>query len=108
MGTKMHDHDHSAIAARVMALTAGFSVGTLIPKPVLDELLAQTPKPMTRQRRASKPRIDIMIKRAERAGKNVTSVTTPDGVTLTFGGADKTEADQTNDLDKWMAKRHAN
>jgi len=66
------------------------------------------PKPTTRKRRVRKPRIDTMIKRAERAGKNVTSVTTPEGVTLTFGGADKTEADQTNDLDKWMAKRHAN
>jgi hypothetical protein len=56
--------------------------------------------------RKRKPNIDAIIKRAEKAGKNVTSITT-DGITLTFDGADKT-ADQTNDLDKWMAKRHAN
>jgi len=39
-------------------------------------------KPRRRQR---KPRLDRTIKQAEKAGKTVTSVTTPDGVTLTFG-----------------------
>ena len=57
-------------------------------------------------KRQRNPRIDKMITQAERgAGRPVTSVTTPDGYTLTFG---KPDADQTNDLDKWMAKHHAN
>ena len=43
---------------------------------------ADTGKPARRQR---KPSIGKMIKQAEKAGKNVTSITMPDGVTLTFG-----------------------
>ena len=42
--------------------------------------------------RVRKPRIDRMIAAAERSGKNVTSITTPDGVTLHFGKAEPTEA----------------
>lgn len=56
------------------------------------------------RRRWRKPRIDKLIAQAERAGKNVTSITTPEGITLNFG---ELIADQTCDLDKWMAKRRA-
>jgi hypothetical protein len=42
--------------------------------------------PTARPRRQR--RIDRAIAEAERAGKVVTSVTTPDGITLTFGAAD--------------------
>jgi hypothetical protein len=46
--------------------------------------------PTSHKRRARKPRIDTMIAQAERAGKNVASITTPEGYTITFGqpGAD--------------------
>ena len=39
-----------------------------------------------------------MIAAAERAGKNVTSVTTPDGVTLRFGESEPTEVNN-----PWLA-----
>jgi hypothetical protein len=56
-----------------------------------------------RNRRARKPRIDTIIKQAEKAGKNVTSVTTPEGVTLTFGEANTDES--VTPLEQWRAKR---
>jgi len=56
--------------------------------------------------RKRKPNIGAIVRQAEKSGKIVTNITTPDGIVLTFGGVDKT-ADQTNDLDKWMAKHHA-
>jgi hypothetical protein len=37
------------------------------------------------RRRQRKPRLDRTIREAEKAGKSVTSITTPDGVKLTFG-----------------------
>jgi hypothetical protein len=43
-------------------------------------------------KRERKPRIDRMIAAAERGGENVTSITTPDGVTLHFGKGESTEA----------------
>jgi hypothetical protein len=39
-----------------------------------------------------KPSIATLIKRAEKAGKTVTSVTTPDGTVLHFGEPQPTEA----------------
>jgi hypothetical protein len=57
--------------------------------------------------KAKRPRrkpLDVILTQASKAG-NVTSVTV-DGVELRFGG--EHEGEQTNDLDKWMAKRHAN
>jgi hypothetical protein len=48
-----------------------------------------------------KPTLATLIKRAEKAGKTVTAITT-DGVTLTFGEA-QTKEKETNDLDKWIA-----
>ena len=41
--------------------------------------------------RQRKPNIGRMIAAAERGGKNVTGITTPDGVTLHFGKAESTE-----------------
>ena len=43
-------------------------------------------------RRQRKPSIKKMIAAAERAGKSVTSITTPDGTTLYFGKVEDTEA----------------
>jgi hypothetical protein len=42
-------------------------------------------------RRQRKPNIGRMIAAAERGGKNVTGITTPDGVTLHFGKGESTE-----------------
>jgi hypothetical protein len=44
------------------------------------------------KRRVRKPSIRRMIAAAEKTGKNVTSITTPDGVTLHFGKGESTEA----------------
>ena len=72
-----------------------------------DFVLGSTPK---RQRSKAKPRIDYaMIKQAERrTGKKVTSITTPDGTTLTFGqmvenGTVATTAD--DELARWRRKK---
>jgi hypothetical protein len=46
-----------------------------------------------------------LIKQSEKAGKRVTSITTPEGVTVRFGEPVKDTS--SNDLDKWMAKRDA-
>jgi hypothetical protein len=43
-------------------------------------------------RRQRKPSLRKMIAAAERDGKIVTSITTPDGVTLHFGKVDDTDA----------------
>jgi hypothetical protein len=51
---------------------------------------APTPQPKSRRQR--KLSIGRMIAAAERGGKNVTSITTPDGVTLRFGESEPTEA----------------
>jgi hypothetical protein len=56
-----------------------------------------TAKPV-RKRRERKPSVASLIKRAEKAGKTVTAITTAEGVTLTFGGADK-PADNGNPWD---------
>jgi hypothetical protein len=45
-----------------------------------------------KRRHQRKPSIKKMIAAAERAGKSVTSITTPDGVTLHFGKVEDTEA----------------
>jgi hypothetical protein len=66
--------------------------------------------PTSHKRRARKPRIDTMIKQAERAGKNVVSITTPEGVTLTFGEPvkdDKAIQTADNELEQWRRKKRA-
>jgi NAD(P)H-hydrate repair Nnr-like enzyme with NAD(P)H-hydrate epimerase domain len=62
--------------------------------------------------RPRKPSIRAMIAQAEKSGKNVASITTPEGVTLTFGepvkdGRAVLTAD--NELEQWRRKKgHAN
>jgi hypothetical protein len=41
----------------------------------------------------------------EKAGKRVTSITTPDGVTVRF--CEPAKDTSNNDLDEWMAKKNA-
>jgi hypothetical protein len=52
------------------------------------------------RRRQRKPRLDRQIAAAEKAGKTVTSITTADGVTLTFGRSEpgKTTSDNPWDI----------
>jgi hypothetical protein len=75
----------------------------LATSPLLDDyrrsyeaLGSGTAKP-ARKRRERKPSVATLIRRAEKAGKTVTAITT-DGVTYTFGGADK-PADNGNPWD---------
>jgi hypothetical protein len=60
-----------------------------------------------RQRRARKPTLAGALKQASKAGVDVKGATlAADGsVSLQFG---EPQTEQINDLDKWMAKRHAN
>jgi hypothetical protein len=46
-------------------------------------------RPMRRKR---KPSIATLVKRAEKTGKTVTSITTPDGTTIHFGDAEPSAA----------------
>jgi hypothetical protein len=46
-------------------------------------------KPPRRQRKPRQPNIPKMITTAEKTGKKVTSVTTPEGVTLRFGESEQ-------------------
>jgi hypothetical protein len=64
------------------------------PREIPRELLSLPPgfRPAPKPRRQRKPSIKKMIAAAERSGKTVTSLTTPDGVTLRFGESDPTEA----------------
>jgi hypothetical protein len=48
--------------------------------------------PRRRERQPRKPGIATLVKRAEKAGKHVTSITTADGTTLTFGETKPTDA----------------
>jgi hypothetical protein len=63
---------------------------------------AQPPQPQPQPRRQRRPRVGTLIKRAEKEGKTVTSVTTPDGTVLHFGEPQPTEASNPwlADLDK--------
>jgi hypothetical protein len=64
-------------------------------------------KPTQRKRRARKPTLASVAKQASKAGVVVARYEVePDGKITVIPG--QPEADQTNDLDKWMAKHHAN
>jgi imidazolonepropionase-like amidohydrolase len=64
------------------------------------------PQDMPKPKRKRKPTLARALRDAAKAGVNVAGATIEDGrVSLTFGEA---QAEQANDLDKWMAKRHAN
>jgi hypothetical protein len=52
-----------------------------------------------RRRQRKKPSIGRMIAAAERGGKKVTSVTTPEGVTLRFGESEPVESSN----NPWLA-----
>jgi hypothetical protein len=65
--------------------------------------MPRTRRSLTFRRRKHKPRIDTMIKQAEKAGKTVASITTPEGYTITFGEAN-TDSSVTP-LEQWRAKR---
>jgi hypothetical protein len=45
----------------------------------------------SKSRGPRKPSLRTLIEQAEKAGKNVASITTPDGVTLRFGESEPTE-----------------
>jgi hypothetical protein len=49
--------------------------------------------------------VKTLIKQAEKSGKAVTSVTTPDGVTLRFGESDQDKP--INEVDKWLRDHDA-
>jgi hypothetical protein len=51
-----------------------------------------------RSRRPSKPSIATLIKRAEKTGRTVTSITTPDGTRINFGEGEPSEANN-----PWLA-----
>jgi hypothetical protein len=64
-----------------------------------------TAKPV-RRRRQRKPSVATLIKRAEKAGKTVTAITTPEGMTLTFGeAADKSANEADNELARWRQQK---
>jgi hypothetical protein len=78
----------------------------------LDEFLArraseaqpptpEPPEPRPRRRRRL-PSVATLLKQAEKTGRPVTSITTPDGVTLTFGQAEPSEANN-----PWLADMKA-
>jgi NAD(P)H-hydrate repair Nnr-like enzyme with NAD(P)H-hydrate epimerase domain len=58
-------------------------------------------------RRPRKSSIRAMIAQAEKAGKNVASITTPEGITLTFGEPAKDGRVLTadNELEQWRRKK---
>jgi hypothetical protein len=59
---------------------------------------AESAKP----RRQRKPSLRTLIAQAEKSGKSVSSITTPEGTKLTFG---EPESEIRNELDEWIAKR---
>jgi hypothetical protein len=67
------------------ALPDGVQVQLLFAADPQQQLLRYSSPNRRRQRGKRKPRIDAMIRQAERTGKQVTSITTADGITLTFG-----------------------
>jgi hypothetical protein len=61
-------------------------------------LQAYVRKITAKRRGQRKPRLRTLIADAEKAGKNVASITTPDGTTLTFGPEPTAEA-----ANPWLA-----
>jgi len=66
----------------------------------------QTPQPQPQPRGQRRPSVARLIKRAEKEGKSVTSITMPDGTVLHFGEPQPTEASNPwlADLDKVTKK----
>jgi hypothetical protein len=63
-----------------------------------EALCNSTAKP-ARKRRERKPSVASLVNRAEKTGKAVTSVTLPDGTTLTFGEASPARHSSWDDLE---------
>jgi hypothetical protein len=60
------------------------------PKHAAERLQTRAKQPIgTARRRRRSTRVDTLIRQAEKAGKVVTSITTPDGVTLRFSESDR-------------------
>jgi hypothetical protein len=74
----------AAGASTLVGTAAGVVVGS-------GALAAGASPPPAKPRRQRKPSIGRMIAAAERRGKSVTSITTPDGVTLHFSKLDAAE-----------------
>ena len=70
----------------------------------LDDI-ATVLSPPAKPRRQRKPSIPKTIAAAERSGKTVTSITTPDGVTLHFGKNESTEASNPWPLDDFKVTK---
>jgi len=81
----------------LFALTSAEKAELLATLPVEDtsEDRSSLPTPAKRQR---KPSLGKLIAQAEKSGKPVSSITTPDGVTLQFGEPEPTEA-----TNPWLA-----
>ena len=62
----------------------------------LPRLKAAFDDPALLRRRPRKPSIRKLVEQAEKAGKTVTSITTPDGTKLDFG-----EADRATNFNSW-------
>jgi hypothetical protein len=98
-------------------IRAGYLTGYKLdePDPFLDlrsdraKVLAALTSPTERtKRRKHQPNIRKMIAEAEKSGKRVTSVTTREGVTLTFGEPDAADdAEAARNLWKQRHARHA-
>lgn len=70
--------------------------------PELEQDPPQLEQPPQRRRRKRTPSIATMIKRAEKSGREVTSVTLPDGTRLHFGECEPSEANN-----PWLADMKA-
>jgi hypothetical protein len=71
----------------------------------INVLPAAEPQPSP-ARKPRKPNIATIIRHAKKAGRPVTSITTPDGVTLTFAElakADNNSATE-NEVEEWLRK----
>jgi hypothetical protein len=69
--------------------------GLAVAQHALDVMRTPVSIPPPRSRRPHKPRkpsIATLVKRAEKTGKTVTSITTPDGTTIHFGETKPTDA----------------
>jgi len=63
--------------------------------------------PVKTTRKPRQPNIRKLVKQAEKTGKTVTSITTPDGTRLDFGtpaGQGELQQDNNIEVDQWMAK----
>ena len=74
------------------------STTELRPGEVFDALCDRFPAPAKPARKPRKPSIATLIKRAEKTGRTVTSITTPDGTTIHFDESKPTDANN-----PWLA-----